>query len=451
MPSTPAATHPAADSQSTTTPSAVDILIVGAGPAGMALASALLAQGRADDAMPRSILLIDRRTQSSDDDPRALALAEGSRRLLRALGAWPADAATPIRRIHVSQRGAFGRAILDAADGADAPFARSSRQHGGDALGHVLRYGALHAALAKTLAPSATTRAPSSPPSATHLQQLGGCQVRTIRAGGDSAVVTLDIAGRPHTLTARLVVHAEGESDAAATRIRDYGQCAIVAEVGLPRGQTHGGVAWERFTRDGPLALLPMGEGFSLVYTVRAERLADLLAEDDSRFLARLNRDFGGRFALSTISPRHAFPLALRLRRAVLAPREVWIGAAAQTLHPVAGQGFNLGLRDAWTLAHAIGASRDDDGTTGDPGDARRLARWAQQRRQDRLGTAAITDGLIRVFGSALPPVALLRGAGLATLDLCPPLRRALTRRMMFGADPVAATPTSPTDPATPA
>jgi 2-octaprenyl-6-methoxyphenol hydroxylase len=314
--------------------------------------------------------------------------------------------ATPIGEIHVSQRGGFGRTLLAATDG--------------DTLGHVVRYGALVAALEAALARVYTADA--------QLLRCASCRVAAIDRAADTLRVTLADGGEKRRIGARLVVHAEGESAAADTRVHDYRQCAIVAEVTPARA--HGGRAWERFTGEGPLALLPLGADFSLVYTVGAERVAALLAQSDAAFLARLRADFGGRLDFRSLGARAAFPLALRVRRHVVGEREAWIGAAAQTLHPVAGQGFNLGLRDAATLARQLATALADGGT--DVGDAATLAAWARSRRCDRYGTIAITDGLVRAFAST--PLAAWRGAGLAALDVCPPLRRALTRRMMFGA-----------------
>lgn len=389
----------------------VDVLVVGAGPVGLAFASALAAETARLGGTPLSVALIDRQAPGAAlADPRALALAAGSRQILQALGAWQSLPATPIGETHVSQRGGFGRTLLAASDGG----ARAAA-----ALGHVVRYGALTGALETALGGAYAGGASA--------RRFAACTLAGSAAARDALRLTLADAGGAREIAARLVVHAEGESAAADTRVHDYGQCAIVAEVTPARA--HGGRAWERFTGDGPLALLPLGADYSLVYTVRAGRVAALLGESDADFLARLRRDFGGRLDFRAIGRRAAFPLALRVRRQVVGERQVWIGAAAQTLHPVAGQGFNLGLRDAATLARAL-ATRAAAGNR-DPGDAAALAAWAASRRGDRYGTIAITDGLVRIFGSA--PLAALRGAGLVAVDVFPPLRRALAQRMMFG------------------
>ena len=381
-----------------------DILIVGAGPVGLTLARAL-APG------PWRIALLDRRPRGAgQDDPRALALAYGARQLLEPLGAWPqatASAESPIREIHVSQRGGFGRTLIRPAD------------YGLPALGHVLRYGALTAALEGAL-----DRQPTPPD--------------WIAPGEISRLATLPervsvLLANGRTLHPRLVVHAEGTpgDDAACAAFR-YRQHAVICEVSLRT--PHHGRAWERFTPDGPLALLPLGEGYAVVFTVPPEKAEALLALDDNAFARALEAQFGRRLEISSCGPRSAFPLALRLRKTLVAPREVWIGNAAQTLHPVSGQGFNLGLRDAVELAERLLAAADASGTTTDPGAPAPLAAYARRRQPDRLGGAVFTDGIVRLFSNDLPPLRTLRGLGLLALDTLPPLRHAVAKRMLWGA-----------------
>ncbi len=375
-----------------------DIVVIGAGPVGMAFALAL-----ADT--PWRIVLLDRQPSGAwAGDPRALALSHGTRQLLGRLGAWREQAGTPIHTIHVSQQGGFGRTLIDTADLA-LP-----------ALGHVMRYRDLAAALATAIA----QRQPA-------LQWLHGCETLAIDAG--DARVTVRRGVETLRIAARLVVHAEG-APAAATEahVFDYRQHAVLAEVRPRPG--HGHRAWERFTPDGPLALLPLGEDYSVVFTVPAERSATLCALDDASFLAALRARFGRRLDFSACGPRSAWPLALRLRRTRATPREAWIGNAAQTLHPVSGQGFNLGLRDAWELAERLAALPPGS----DPGEAAPLAAWARARNADRLGSAAFTDGIVRLFSNDLAPLRAARGLGLLALDLAPPLRHFVARRMIWGA-----------------
>jgi len=374
-------------------PANIDVLIVGAGPVGMTLALAL-----ADS--PWRVLLIDRRARGAwADDPRALAIAHGSRQLLERLKAWSEPAGTAIREIHVSQRGGFGRTLLKAQD------------YGVPALGYVMRYRDLAAALDSRL---------------TAEQLLAPCRVERIEAGHEGASVTLMHNGTTRCITAKLVVHAEGTpQDEPGIRVCDYRQHAIVAEVRPHPDHQHR--AWERFTPDGPLALLPLGDDYSVVFTVPPEKADRLLRLDDAGFLAALHQQFGQRLDFVATGARSSFPLALRLRSQTTQQRQVWIGNAAQTLHPVSGQGFNLGLRDAWELAEILHTQTDAGNPNG-------LAAYARRRQLDRRAGMAFTDGLVRLFSNELPPLRVARGLGLLALDLCPPLRHFVAKRMIWGA-----------------
>ncbi len=373
-----------------------DIVILGAGPVGLALACAL-----ADT--PWRVLLVERRQRGAwADDPRALAVAHGSRQILERLNAWDAAAATAIREIDVSQRGGFGRTRLHA-DDYDLP-----------ALGYVAPYRALTAALDRLTDPG---------------HWLDGCIVRQIVNAGERLAITLERDGRQERLAAKLLVHAEGSPADENPHIfrRDYRQHALVAEIAPAAGHRHR--AWERFTPSGPIALLPLGAVYSLVMTTPSAQAPALLQLDDAGFLAVVREAFGGRLDLLASGPRAAFPLALRARKSVLGMRQVWIGNSAQTLHPVTGQGFNLGLRDAWELADTLINAKH-----GDPGAASTLAAYARRRRLDRWGGAAFTDAVVRLFSNDIAPLRAARGLGLLALDSLPPLRRALARRMIWGA-----------------
>jgi len=375
--------------------SRVDIAIIGAGPVGMTLALAL-AGG------PYSVMLIDSRRRGAwETDPRALALSHGSRQLLEHLGAWNAGAGTAIRSIHVSQRAGFGRTVIDADD------------YGLPALGYVMRYRELAATLDARIDPA---------------RLLDECALISLTTGGEAAELRLAGNGAEHCVAARLVVHAEGTpGDEADVHVSDYRQRAVVAEVRPVPGHAHR--AWERFTPDGPLALLPLGQDYSVVFTVPPDKARQLLALDESPFLAALRAQFGGRLDFVASGARASFPLALRVRRQVSASRQVWIGNAAQSLHPVSGQGFNLGLRDAWELAEAL---LGEPG--GDAGAAGTLASYARGRHLDRQGSVAFTDGIVRLFSNDLAPLRCARGLGLQALDLFPPLRHFVARRMIWGA-----------------
>ena len=193
----------------------------------------------------------------------------------------------------------------------------------------------------------------------------------------------------------------------------------------------HGNRAWERFTPDGPLALLPVGQDYSVVFTVPPEKAERLLALDDAEFLAALRTQFGTRLDFVHAGPRAAYPLALRVRKQLVQPRQVWIGNAAQTLHPVSGQGFNLGLRDAWELAEKLLDGLEQFPDAGHP---TALAAYARGRQTDRRGSMAFTDGIVRLFSNDIPPLRLARGLGLLALDLAPPLRHFVAKRMIWGA-----------------
>ena len=384
----------------------VDIAIIGAGPVGMALALALAAGSQ-------RVLLLDSRPHAAwAGDPRALALAHGSRQLLESLGAWNTAAATSIESIHVSQRGGFGRTLIDA------------REYGIAALGYVMRYRDLAATLDASIDAHGTAT-----------QRLHSRTVLGITTDSETAEITLAAPAAPagntaaaSRIRARLVVHAEGTpASDPAVRVYDYRQHAVVAEVRPVPGHQHR--AWERFTPDGPLALLPLAQDYSLVFTVPPEKAARLLDLDEGAFLAALRAQFGSRLDFVASGPRASFPLALRVREQLLGPRQVWIGNAAQSLHPVSGQGFNLGLRDAWELAAAILAN-----ASGDAGDAAALDSYARARRLDRKGSIAFTDGIVRVFGNDLAPLRIARGLGLLALDILPPLRHFVARRMIWGA-----------------
>ena len=372
-----------------------DLVIVGAGPVGMALALALKDAGL-------DILLVDARARgAARHDPRVLALAHGTRLTLERLGVWTQLRATPIETIHVSQQGGFGRSLLRAAD-YDQP-----------ALGYVVAAGDLAAALDDALL-------------AARIPVRGDASVSGLAAGADDVLVSL---ADGHTLSARLAACAEGaiQGDEDDTLVeRDYGQHAVIS-VATPAG-SHGHRAWERFTPQGPLAVLPCGHDCAIVHTAAPDAADALMTLDDAPYLAHLQAHFGQRLRFAAVGPRARYPLRLRYRPNPVGHRTVWLGNAAQTLHPVAGQGYNLALRDVWACAQVLLRSG------GDPGAPETLATYARERRLDRAGTIRFTDTLVRLFSTDSAPLRQARGAGLFTLDLLPPARHFVAKRMMFGA-----------------
>ena len=393
-------------------PNDYDIVILGAGPVGSTLA--LFLAGTA-----HRVLLVEQRSLAGGrNDPRALALSEGARQLLAPQQAWPHNqsdgSCTAIETIHISQQGGFGRTLIDRQD------------YQVPALGYVVRYGALLSSLHDAFS-SAITRFPN---------QLALLENTRAEVGNTSNTPLNDDFQRTlkigeQTVRTRLIVHAEGTPPDNCTDViaRGYGQRALIFEAGL--AQSHQQRAWERFTPQGPLALLPIdgpgGKRVSVVYTVPESEADTLLALDDAGVLARIQRAIGPHAAFTDVGPRASFPLKLRLRQPAYQDRELWIGNAAQTLHPVSGQGFNLGLRDAALLAYQLRDSLD-------PGSVHTLTPYVRSRQLDRWGAAAFTDGIVRAFSTPLPPLNLVRGIGLSALDLISPLRHFVARRMIWGA-----------------
>lgn len=380
------------------TPDHCDLVIVGGGPVGMSLALALAGSGL-------SAVVLEARECLEAPDPRALALSQGTRLILERLGAWADLAATPIETIHVSQRGGLGRAELTARDG------------GVPALGYVAEYGDLYRTLAARLPDCGATI-------------ITGARVTSVRSTSGYGAVGFTRNGEDHLITARLVVLSEGGKSLPAElrRDKDYGQSAVICTVRTER--PHDRRAYERFTPEGPIALLPLGDDYALVWTTPNDRVEARLALSDADFLAGLQTAFGdrqGRFTLA--SPRAAFPLKLHLAAPSTSSRMLRIGNAAHVLHPVAGQGFNLGVRDAWKLAEAI-----LDTPRERLGEADLARDYQRTRRFDVAGGSLMTDLLVEAFSNDNPLLKHARGAALALLDLAPPLKNLFVRKMMFGA-----------------
>jgi 2-octaprenyl-6-methoxyphenol hydroxylase len=337
---------------------ATEILVRGAGPVGCVAALALSNSGR------RVKILAD---QVQAAPFRPIVLSYASRLILERLGVWQSLSPSPIETIHVSQAERFGRTVFGAADA------------GVPALGYVLEYAALSQALRASVQELFTDEAPA----------------------------------------AACVVHAEGA--AAHAEETRYSQDALVARVRF--APEAGSTAYERFTREGPLALLPLDGSYALVWSMRPQRAQELLSTGETAFLKMLAAAAGGRPGRPVAAEARAVqPLALRVALARTGERSVYIGNAAQTLHPVAGQGLNLGLRDAWDLAQIMRDAQD-------PGDAATLARFAAARRLDAGAAIRVTDLLATIFLKKNPFI----GFALTALDVFPAPRRFFARRMIFG------------------
>ena len=392
----------------------MNLAVIGAGPAGLALA--LLAAERLPAA---NIHLFDTRPLDRDvsGDARTLALNLGSVRLLQRLSAWRPEAAQAIQTVHISQ--------APPAPVAGEVWIRAADQ-GLPQLGAVLPYGALVAPLQQRWLDVAA-REPQ------RLFTRFGTAVHAIRS--DSAGVALDSGDGPLVERFDLAVVAEGGVFAEQDRksiTSDYHQNAWVGSVRLAAPGLQG-LAIERFTRNGPLALLPLpddGQGAraALVWCLpQAED--DIATLNDAQRLTVIQQQLPAAAGRVTgISPLKCFPLGLNAETRLLQGRTLRIGNAAQTLHPVAGQGLNLGLRDAQVLVDAL---RDGAETAADLDAV--LARIDRQRAPDRWPMIAATDFLARSFAWRLPGLPALRGLALAGLELAKPLKKAVARRMMFG------------------
>jgi 2-octaprenyl-6-methoxyphenol hydroxylase len=380
-----------------------DIAIIGGGPVGAALALALRDSGL-------SICVLEARAANVESqDARALALSYGSRLLLDRLKVWDAlHDVSPIRTIHISQQKSFGRALLKAGE-LNVPE-----------LGYVLPYPALQATLDHGLR-------------ATTAQTHYGAQVTDLHGATDHAAISYLQDGVEKFLQARLAVIADGGKLLAAQhppKVRDYEQSALITHITCSAPVAH--TAYERFTPQGPLALLPFKDGYELVWTAPHQTAQEMLGWDDGKFLRELQQHFGDRVGtFSSVGKRSCFVLGLkRAPQQTPQPHVVLLGNAAQTLHPVAGQGFNLGLRDAWELAQEI-----LDVAPGALGTEAMLADYRAQRRTDREAGIRFTDSLVRLFSNDMPLLSGGRAAALTVLDCLPFAKKFVAKRMMFGAN----------------
>jgi 2-octaprenyl-6-methoxyphenol hydroxylase len=390
-------------------PTRCDVLIVGGGLVGASLACALHGSGL------RTVLAEATAGASNPApsfDDRNLALARASRNALSALGVWSQlrDAASPIERIHVSSRGDFGAVRLIAAE------------RGLDSFGSVVVARELGAALEARLQ------------QLDDLVRLRPARVAGLATAADHVEARIEAAGAVMQVHARLLVVADGTESGLRRELgievarHDYGQTLFVATVQPERA--HAQTAFERFTDSGPVALLPLAQDrCGSICTVPSACAEAIAGYDDDVYRDFLQQRFGWRLGrLLRVGRRSAYPLQRVVAAALTAPRAVLVGNAAQTLHPIGAQGFNLGLRDALTLAEELATARREGG---DPGDPRVLARHVQRRREDREATLAFSDGLVRLFSHRLAPVRALRSLGLIALERVPALGDAMVAGAM--------------------
>lgn len=407
-----------------------DLIVCGGGMVGASLVVALLP---AATQLGLRIALVEQHALPHVADPhyqpsfdaRSTALAAGSRTLLESMGVWQALAGhlTPIREIEVSSKGQFGQTRM-LAEREQVP-----------ALGYVVENHWMGQVLMG------------------HLQRVDSEQIAffspatvcSISPATPLSEVVIESVGTTQTLTASLVVMADGGRSELRQAMgidyseQDYHQHALVANVGLDR--PHQGVAYERFTEEGPIALLPIesvdGQArMGLVWTLSQERIEEILGLSDAAFLAQLQQAFGYRAGVLTrVGERFSYPLKLMLAREQARAGLVVLGNAAHALHPIAGQGFNLAIRGVAELADLIIARKQAGQNIGDLG---ALQGFVEQRQRDQQRTIRFGDSSLKLFMSSNPTLRLGRALGLQLLDLLPPARTLLARAAMGLDTPVA-------------
>ncbi len=377
------------------------IVIEGAGPVGLAC-SILLLQNNPD----LKLILLDK-NPSSDDflenvDTRGIAISEGSKQLLKNMGAW-VEHAPAIHQVHVSQKGHFGRTIMDGAEIAQ------------DALGHIVRYRDILLSLRN--------------------------QLRYLESKATSFSWLRDTKqpfSLPKLSPKTCLIHADGglfHEQSAKDLYKDYGQSALVGWLEVKDVKPN--MAWERFTEDGPIAILPHHQGNNtknFVWCAPKAKIDQLTQLPDQEFLMQLKQAIQlpiGHFL--GVHQRKSYPLGLNIKNEIVKGNEVWIGNAAQTLHPVAGQGLNLGLRDAYTLASLLNSLYTKSTADSIQDVENTLDQYQKHRARDRQITIQVTDLMASVFTSTFLPIVIGRGIALSALQWLPPIKNRLARQMMFG------------------
>ena len=399
-----------------------DVIIVGGGLVGASLACAL-----ADSAL--RIAIIEAFPFSNNDteyhpafDARSVALSYVSKQIFAGIGLWsPINklGIAAIKKIHVSDRGHAGITRLNSED------------EKVEALGYVVETRVIGKALFDALNKHS------------NISLIAPATLSAFELSEKQATIKIDQEGETRSLTTKLLVAADGgdsivrRMSGVKVRERQYEQCAVIANVATDR--PHQNQAFERFTDTGPLALLPMASidkehreescRFSLVWTISRKQQDEVMSWDDETFLEHLRQRFGERAGqFIQASKRHVYPLSLMRAQEHVRERLAIIGNAAHTLHPVAGQGFNLGLRDVAALSQVIIDALHEDK---DIGALTTLQHYADWRRRDHIQTAMATDSLVKLFSNNFLPLAALRNLGLLVVDLVPPLKKVFARHAM--------------------
>jgi 2-octaprenyl-6-methoxyphenol hydroxylase len=389
-----------------------DIVIAGGGMIGTSLALALAPLGLRV-AIVEAVARQDTAQPSFDD--RSTALSRSTQRMFEAMGLWPeiVAASTPILSIHVSDQGRFGFSHIDA------------DEQGVEALGYVV----INRELGQVLQRALDDR--------TDVTVLCPARIVDVELDGDAAAANVAFeSGEAQRLTCSLLIAADGARSAVremmgiTAELSSYGQRAVIGNLLTEKPISN--VAYERFTAQGPLAVLPVAEGRAgFVWTVSEADADRVMSLDDSAFLAELQEEFGyrlGRF--SRVGNRVSYPLVLSRALRLTATRSVLVGNSAHGLHPVSAQGFNLGMRDVAAIVDCIADARDRNGAC-DPGDPALLERYAIWRQSDQKKLVRFTDSLVKLFGSGRPPLRVLRNIGMLGFDLVPGVRSLFAKHTM--------------------